>query len=317
MKISLTKKMLLFFITVFLFTSCKTSKSEVNKVQFIKSDVDNFYYALNLASKDTLNAKVIFKEHYFDKGSKGLDFFYKYKIKDLDKFTKKVIYYQDFYKSIKVDIENLTDLNTEIYKNYNNFKLIYPKANFPDVYFVVGNFYSNGTASKDGIILGMELLSKTPKTNISSLDNYLIKYQMERSHIPITVSHEIVHFNQNKMKNENTLLKYAIREGSAEFIGELICGKTDGDYSAYKGREKIIWSDFVLDMNKDVYKEWHLENEPKRPKNGLYWAGYMICKSYFNQIKDKEKVVAAILNCKDYQKLYKESKVEDFINENF
>lgn len=311
------KKIFSLLIFLIFITSCKTVRHNIEEVKFMMYDIDNFYDALELASKDTINAQEIFKKDYFEKGSKGLDYFYKHKIKNLNKFTTFVLYYKDFYSSIKDDITNLKDLESEILVNYSNFKMIYPKAVFPDVYFVVGKFNSNGTASKEGIIIGTELLSKTEKTNDYLLDNNISKYLMERKNIPITVSHEIIHFNQNRMKNENTLLKYAIVEGSAEFICELITGKTDGSYENFKGREQKIWNDFVADMHKDIYREWHLENEPKRPKNALYWAGYLICKSYYEQVKDKEKVVFDILNCKDYDQFYNDSKVENYIKKNY
>lgn len=40
------------------------------------------------------------------------------------------------------------------------------------------------------------------------------------------------------MAAEKNLLKYSLIEGSADFLAELICGKTDGNYSKFKGREK-------------------------------------------------------------------------------
>jgi len=60
---------------------------------------------------------------------------------------------------------------------------------------------------------------------------------MLRKHIPITVSHELVHFKQSPLKKEHTLLATSIREGAAEFIAGLISAETDGTLAEFKGKE--------------------------------------------------------------------------------
>lgn len=40
------------------------------------------------------------------------------------------------------------------------------------------------------------------------------------------VAHELVHVQQDLMLSDTTLLRHAIQEGMADFIGELISGKT-------------------------------------------------------------------------------------------
>ncbi|ANQ51828.1 hypothetical protein MY04_4493 [Flammeovirga sp. MY04] len=114
------------------------------------SDIENFYTAFDLVLKDTANANQIFKEKYFSVGTKGLKDFYKLKINDLDKFSRFIIKHQEFYKSIREDITNIDDLKQKIYANNKAFKDVYPDAVFPDIYFVVGRFSSNGTISKRG-----------------------------------------------------------------------------------------------------------------------------------------------------------------------
>ena len=42
------------------------------------------------------------------------------------------------------------------------------------------------------------------------------------SGIKNTVAHELIHFQQDSMKQDTTTLSYAIGEGMADFIGELI-----------------------------------------------------------------------------------------------
>ncbi len=121
------------------------------------------------------------------------------------------------------------------------------------------------------------------------------------------------------MKDENTLLSKSISEGSAEFIAELISGETDGDYSEFKGKEIEIWNDFRNDKNKsawDSWSSWHQANK-KRPKNAGYWTGYLICKAYYKQAKNKEKAINDILSIQDHTFFYEKSNVEKYIKEKY
>lgn len=285
------------------------------ETKLITTDIDNFYRAFDMAVQDTLNATDIFDEHYFQIGSKGLGDFRKSKIQSKSGFADFVIRHRQFYSSIQKNISDMVDLERQIKVNFQKFKDLYPEAVFPDVYFVMGRFSSNGTISKYGLLIGTELLSRTPDTDTRGWNRDILRISMERAHIPITVAHELVHFNQNGMKGGNTLLWKSIREGSAEFIAEIISGQTDGDYSEFKGREKEIWKDFKKDMDKSIWRSWQQPSEG-RPRNAGYWAGYMICKSYYHQVGDKKKAIHDILNIKDHYHFYAKSKVEKYIEEN-
>ena len=309
---------LILLLSLFLFNSCdlisqkKSTSKNPRASKIYTSDIDNFYRAFDLAIIDTLHANRIFKSEYFSKGTKGLRDFYKSKIRDRDRFTKFVLKHQDFYSSIKQNMLKVNVVKEQVYTNFENFKKIYPEAVFPDIYFVIGRFSSNGTISKRGLLIGAEILSRTEQTNTKKWNKNILRLSMQTSHIPITISHELIHFNQGEMKEDNTLLAYSIGEGSAEFIAELISGETDGNYEDFVGKEEEILNDFEQEKGKDIWSSWHKKSE-KRPRNAGYWVGYIICKAYYHQVKDKEKAVHDILNIKDYQEFYEKSKVRDYL----
>lgn len=315
-------RLITFGIIISTFISCTTlfSNRKISEApgdaRIFTSDIENFYRAFDLALEDTANAKQIFEENYFKVGSKGLKDFYKSKIQSKEKFADFVIYHRDFYRSIEHNINDLSDLENLISINSREFKMLYAEAVFPDVYFVVGRFSSNGTISRNGLLIGTEILSKTPETNTENWNSRILEISMERNHIPVTVAHELVHFNQDGMRGGNTLLWKSIREGSAEFIAEMITGQTDADYSQFEGREKESWKEFKEDMGKSIWTSWQQESE-KRPRNAGYWAGYLICKSYYNQIGDKEKTISDILNIQDYPSFYESSQIEKYIDEKY
>ncbi|SFT96990.1 Predicted Zn-dependent protease [Algoriphagus locisalis] len=280
--------------------------------QIITSDISHFYEAFDLAKADPGNAKKIFNKHYFKKGSKGLHDFYKSKIQSKEKFAEFVISFQDYYQSIREDVSCLDDFKGVIDKNFQAFEKLYPEAQFPSIYFLVGKFQSNGTVSNDGILIGTEVLARTPHSDTVNWNENLLKVSLERNHIPVTVCHELVHFNQDKMAAGNTLLWKCIREGSAEFIAELISGETDADYQGFQGMEWEIWEDFQKDQNKSIWSPWQQASDA-RPRNAGYWMGYTICKAYFHQIKDTEQVLKDILTIQNYEEFLEKSKVEDYL----
>lgn len=284
--------------------------------ELITSDIDHFYEAFDLAIKDTANAEQIFEEYYFKRGSKGLNDFYKTKIRSTEKFSDFVLTFEDYYQSIRNDITELKDLEDQINLNFQEFENLYPQAEFPDVYFLVGKYQSNGTISKNGLLIGTEILARTADSDTATWNDDMLRISMERKHIPVTVSHELVHFNQDRMKPGNTLLWKSIREGSAEFIAELISGETDADYQDFKGKELEIWNDFKNDKNKSIWKSWQQASEA-RPGNAGYWIGYIICKAYYEQIGNKERAVREILSIQDYSDFLKKSDVEKYLQTHF
>ena len=71
------------------------------------------------------------------------------------------------------------------------------------------------------------------------------------------------------------------------------------------------------EMYQDEFISWRDENEPLRPRNALYWVGYLICKSYYENSNDKQQAVYDILNVNNNSDFYKKSKVEDYIIKHF
>jgi Predicted Zn-dependent protease (DUF2268) len=283
------------------------------RAEIVTSDIDLFYKVFELAIKDSINAVQIFKEQYFKKGSIGLQDFFGLKIGDERKFVTYVFQNKAFLYSIKQTLLNTKSFKTIIQNNFKKFKKIYPDAVFSNVYFVIGRETANGTVSGNGLLIGAEVMSKT-EDNSANWSEAKMKWILNFSQIPITVGHEIVHFNQEQMKDEKTLLKYALIEGSAELIDELVTGSGDcGGFVEFKGRELAIWQDFKIDMYKDTYNDWHRAKEPNRPRNAMYWAGYQICKAFYEQATDKQQAIYDILNCKDYKHLFEMSKADEYM----
>lgn len=292
------------------------SAESPHQSKYITSDIDLFYHAFDLAIKDTAKAAQIFKDEYFSKGSDGLQDFFVAKIGNVERFTKTVLKNRDFYANARKTIQQTTALKGPIRKYTATLEDLYPQAVFPDVYFLVGQLNSNGTISDNGLLIGTEQMSKTPTTPTTGWTNWQREWIMNFDQIPVTVIHELVHFNQDGMTRENTLLCYAMFEGSAEFITELVTGQTDGDYGTFQPDKLRIWNDFTASRHEDLYTEW-IEAQPgKRPRNALYWAGYMISKAYYAKAANKSQALHDLMHIKDYETFYLQSDVENYLENN-
>jgi hypothetical protein len=259
--------------------------------KFHTEDILNFWKTFDEASPD-FSANV-FQEKYIDAGSKGLKGFLKYRIENGKNLSKTVKENLDYYKAIRESSLSIDNKKERFYEYFANLKKIYPEAVFPDVYFVIGAKNSGGTAFDDGLIVGAEMFGK--ETND-------FKPRIDIDYVDEVVAHELVHFQQNYTSN-NTLLAQSIREGSADFICELIAG-THSNVKIYEygdAHTTELWKEFVTQMNGNNWTDWLYSSKDKsRPKDLGYWMGYKITKAYYNKADDKKKAIKDILNIKDF-----------------
>jgi hypothetical protein len=293
-----------------------TYSTNPKRLKIIDSDVHNFWKAYDLAEKDPLNAEKIYMNNYINKGTMALQYYYINKINNINNFVYMHNLKKKYYATIRKNTLKATEFKARYQESFINLKKIYSEAIFPPVYFVIGKLRSAGTASSEGLILGIDQacmslsadtteLSDWEKANISTFEN-----------LPYTVAHELIHFQQGGMASDTTLLKAAILEGMADFIGELISGKSaNQSLLVYgKGKEQEIWKDFKKEMYLDRAYNWVGNGEQKnsdKPSDLGYWVGYQICKAYYEQAKNKKKAIYEMLHIKDYRTFLEQSKLDE------
>jgi Predicted Zn-dependent protease (DUF2268) len=285
------------------------------KVKIIDSDVINFWKAYDLVAKNPEKAKQIYKEEYIDKGSMALQYYYVNKIDNIENFVLQHNVKKKYYKSIRKNTLVTKKFQSFYKKSFKKLKEIYPQAIFPPIYFVIGKYNSAGTISSDGLILAIDQVCMSKDTDISELTTWEKNNNSGFDDLPYTVAHELIHYEQAGMAQSKTLLKAAIEEGMADFIGELISGKTANErlHVYAKGKEKIIWADFKKEMLQSDISNWIANSDQEtaeKPADLGYWVGYQICKLHYDQKEDKKKAIYDMLNIQDYEQFLKESKIE-------
>ncbi|MEM6319385.1 MAG: DUF2268 domain-containing putative Zn-dependent protease [Bacteroidota bacterium] len=253
--------------------------------KFVTTDYDNFWRAFE--ELDTSSAAPF--AQYLDNASAGLKPLVTYI--DANYLHQTVLNRKEDYLKSKPVLTGLNTKKKEVQASYAAMKYWYPKAKFPPVYFAVGMFTSGGTVTEQGLLIGSEMLQ-----NLDGLNGL--------------ISHELIHFQQ-EVQGENNLLKQAIIEGSADFIGELISGEHINRVPFNYGNknEDKLCKEFVSLMMKDDRTDWlySVSGKDDRPNDLGYWIGYKITEAYFNQQEDKKKAIADILSIENPMKFARES----------
>ncbi len=287
-------------------TTLNTFPSDPMQAQIVTTDIDAFWEAYDLLMKDTSQNPL---GTYIREGSPGVkNFISNLRIVSPTALKKLVLAEKDYYANIRSSTYQAKRFEKQIMASHLALKELYPPAIFPPVYFLIGRTTSGGTASKAGLSIGLEVFSETPiKTNYGrpSLDLELL---------PFLVAHEIIHFLQNDVTEDETLLKHCIREGSADFISEMTAGEKvrycngPNVYAYGDQHEAALWQEFKTAMFQTDYAPWlYSQTEDGRPQNLGYWMGYKIVEAYYQKMSDKRAAINDIINISDFKTFFEKS----------
>lgn len=290
----------------------KASTNDPLKAKLVTADIKNFWKAYDLARKDTAHRLAIYKKYYVDTGTVGLQDYFAIKVRNMKNFVGRLDGKPKFYAAIRKNTYTVDQQKPQMIASFVKFKQLYPAADFPDIYFEIGAFSSGGTSTDNGLLIGLDQTVRTPDIPVNELTLWQNNNFGKLSNLPNTVAHELIHFNQNGMKQDTSLLHGVLVEGMADFIGELISGHTANErlHVWAKGKEKQIWADFEKEMYLKRSYNWIANSNQEtadKPADLGYWVGYQICKAYYDKSTDKAKAINDMLNIKDYKAFYEQS----------
>jgi len=279
------KKLIL--LSILLIVGC-ASKLNTNPddIQVITSDIDRFWSTVDNYEGEL---SVALDKEYIEKGTDGLKDFTSTQIINAEKLANQYLADKEYYASIRNNSLLIIKTKEDIIKYFKVFKSIYPKAKFPDIYFLIGRRNSGGTASKNGLLIGAEVHTDFNK------------------YVP-TVIHELMHPNQTDIKFLwGSSLTQAIHEGGADFVASLVLGDSirmnDKTYNYGYQHEKELWIEFSNKMHEtgkvgklEQYKWFYGGQAEGLPMMLGYFIGHQIAKSYYDKMEDKQKAIYRILN---------------------
>jgi len=279
------KKLILLSI-LFIFGCASKLNTNPDDIQVITSDIDRFWSTVDNYEGEL---SVALDKEYFEKGTDGLKDFTITQIINAEKLVNQYLADKEYYASIRNNSLLTIKTKEDIIKYFKVFKSIYPKAKFPDIYFLIGRRNSGGTASKNGLLIGAEVHTDFNK------------------YVP-TVIHELMHPNQTDIKFLwGSSLTQAIHEGGADFVASLVLGDSirmnDKTYNYGYQHEKELWIEFSNKMHEtgkvgklEQYKWFYGGQAEGLPMMLGYFIGHQIAKSYYDKMEDKQKAIYRILN---------------------
>ncbi len=296
-------------------TSLKRDRERLadpRRAKLVTADIHHFWEAFDAAASDTAHRKEIFTSLYFDRSSVGLQDYFETKIRTIDGFVKNQQKKPRFYRAIRNNTLFIDKMKEDIYGYFDKLKELYADAVFPDIYFVIGKWNSAGTVSDNGLLLGVDQISRTAGIPEDELNLWEKNNYQDLSKIPVIVIHELVHFEQQQMKEDTTLLCYTMIEGMADFICELVTGANPSqrlqEYA--KSRRQEIWNNFQKEMYLARVYNWIANGDQEtkdKPADLGYYMGYEICKAYYEKASDKKQAIKDMLTIQDYRQFLEKS----------
>ncbi|CAL2101973.1 conserved protein of unknown function [Tenacibaculum sp. 190130A14a] len=312
-------KILNVFIIVLFSLSCKSTLKK--KEAIITTDITNFWTAYDKikATQDSVLQVQYLKELFLDKGTIGLKDIMKARRYTINSYLKAIHKYPKFWETLRPNTLKIESYKEEINRGVASFKEIYPKAKEAKIFFTMGAFKTGGTTMEDKVLIGTEIALGDKTINVSELKEdfpHLPKYfstNIPEESIVFSNVHEYVHTQQDTTI-ANSLLSKVMIEGVAEFVAEKALNiPSPNECTIYgKQHDAKIKEAFVKEMFTKYEVRWFWSNTNNQFKVGDlgYYIGYAICKSYYEQAKDKQQAIEEMITL-DY---LDEKALHSFIN---
>ncbi|QSQ24360.1 hypothetical protein JY651_05185 [Pyxidicoccus parkwayensis] len=264
-------------------------------------DIERFWEAFDAAGPDV--RPEAFQERYLARASPGLRDFIRLRIGSADKLAETVRGHHGYYASVRASTLRVRELEPQIREAFARLRALYPEATFPDVYFTVGRLNSGGTTSERGLLIGVEMYGLTDDAPRGELNAWLSAVLRPVEELPHLVAHELIHFQQPPDHERMNLLEQSLREGSADFLAELISGRDINEHvhAWAEPREAELWREFRERMHSEDVRGWLYDGDASsgRPADLGYWMGYKIARAYYERAADKRQAVHDILTATD------------------
>ncbi|MGV0965625.1 gliding motility protein GldB-related protein [Empedobacter falsenii] len=289
---------------------------KTNSKNIYISDIDNFWVAYDsIQSTNDYSQKIKFiNTLYIDKGTKGLKTFMKVRDYSDTIYVKLIDSYPKFWNSVRPNTLTIKNKTKELTKAVKKLKKLYPELKEGEMYFTIGGLRSGGTLYENMVLVGAEIATGTPKIDVSEFENNWLKNVFAKQSLDNIISlniHEYVH-TQQKPNENNSLLHHTLKEGSCDFITELVLGEPIEKQYIFYGKQHFdeLKKQFKEEMFVDDFSNWLYNGGQKGEAADLgYFIGYEICKSYYNQAKNKKQAIKDIIEL-NYQD---EKVVENFL----
>lgn len=285
-----------------------------NNKNVLTADIDHFWEAVdNLKNCQTKWDSILsFQNLYLDRATNGLIDFIRVRNFAAEEFASTLAKYPKYYNSVRPYTYESKKAEPLIEEVFAKLKSIYGNFKPFKVCFAIGVHRTGGTVSDRYVLLGTEMITTGKNVDYSELEgDWAPKDRTKEPDIPLRIkgmiAHECVHTQQKDKLNEKAVvcnqLYNCLREGSANFIGELITGETNYSVVNEYGdkHENALWTEFKSTLCSPNAQKWLYNGDTAkdRPADLGYYMGYKIAKAYYTNAGDKSQAIKDIIDMDD------------------
>lgn len=276
--------------------------SDPSDARLVTEDLDRFWTAYDAAvAAPGREAQIdAFQTLYLDPGTPGLQDFVERRIRSATRLRDAVFARRAYFDAIRPEVEAVAEgaVVDEVRASFDALDRLYPDALFADVYFLIGRMSTGGTVGPSGLLIGTEFFASSADTPTHELTPWEQVAIRPSTLLPAIVAHELAHIQQ--AGPGETLLEQALREGAADFVGEMISGQNfNAHLHAFADTlEAELWAEFEAEMlGTDVSRWLYNGNDapPGRPADLGYYVGYKICEHYYATAPDPQRALDEIV----------------------
>lgn len=265
--------------------------------KIISTDINHFWIAYDSIQKNKKNKSEILENIFLSKKTEGLTSFMEIKKFGKDDYLNVIEKYPQFWNSIRpntfIDAKKIKTINTALRK----LGKLYPNNSKGNIYYTIGALKSGGTIHHEDLLLGVEKIIGNQNTVVSEFENGNLRKMFQftnPSQLEQVTVHEFIHTFQKD--GEINLLSKAIKEGSCDFIAELVLNKKfTASYLDYGFKNyESVKSEFKKELFSKRFENWFYNSNAKNPDLG-YFVGYVISKKYYENSADKKTAIKNII----------------------
>lgn len=285
-----------------------------NNKNVLTADIDHFWEAVdNLKNCHSRWDSVLsFQNLYLDRATNGLIDFIRVRNFAAEEFVSTIARYPKYYNSVRPYTYESKKAEPLIEEVFAKLKSIYGNFKPFKVCFAIGVHRTGGTVSDRYVLLGTEMITTGKNVDYSELQgDWAPKDRTKEPDIPLKIkgmiAHECVHTQQKSKLNEKAVvcnqLYNCLREGIANFIGELITGETNYSVVNEYGdkHENALWEEFKATLCSSDARKWLYNGgtAKDRPADLGYYIGYKIAQTYYKNATDKSQAIKDIIDMDD------------------
>ena len=250
----------------------------------------------------------LLQSDYLAPGTPGIAIFTEYRIKDAANLARHVAAERaDYQHALDLCLPEAQRMHDEVSATIAQVATLLGSADSAPTYFLFGAGNSGGTASTEGLAIGLEVICKDARTPAQA-------QQIIREF----VAHEMTHVFQVRMgleMKDHDLLQHTLSEGFADFVmGQALGAETSVDATrrAYGiAHEAELWRKFQADVAADKGDgDWLFNggHQPAgEPADMGYWLGRRICEAYYARAADKAQAIRTMLLLRDPRQILADS----------